>query len=196
MSLDAGFDYSPYLGGALSPVQCAALVGRGLTRPCIAIDSSDATLATYQNLVAAGVNPQSGSEAYRELALSNPLGIDAAVADSLQGFKRCAGSGIYIRTLWLTAEDTGAVSSVLEQSLQRAIDLLAGFRIGVYTGWWYEQEFPAVIAIARNAGIPIWWITSEGYNGVAAVPPGYAAIQYAGNVELDGANVDLDMWVV
>lgn len=189
MNLEAGFDYSPYLGGVLSPQQCAALVGRGLTRPCIAMDSSDDTLNTCLNLVAAGVPASNGLDSYRELALSNPLGIDAAVSDTLAGFKRLAAQSVYIRRLWLTAEDTGAASGVLAESLARATGLLAGFNIGIYSGNWYWGVY--LKDTAQFDGLPKWW---AGYDGIGAVPPGYEGWQYQGNVTVAGAVVDLDVF--
>lgn len=191
MSLEAGFDYSPYLGGVLSPAQCAALVDRGLTRPCIAMDSSDETFATCTNLVAAGCQASNGLDGYRELRLSDPLGIDAAVGDALAGFKRLAAQHVYIRRLWLTAEDTGAASGVLAQSLARATQLLAGFNIGLYSGDWYWGVY--LTDTAQFDNLPKWW---AGYDGIGAIRPGYDAWQYQGNVVIAGANVDLDVWSV
>lgn len=186
MDVEPGFDYSPYLGGALSPDAARTLAALGLGRACIAMDSSDATFQTAMTWSYLG-----WLDAYRELRLSDPASVAAAIPDTMQGFTRLAGQRVYARRLWLAVEDTAGDDAAMAQTLASALTQLAGFNLGGYSGDWYEQQFPLTVGVLRQASIPLWWAD---YDGVAAVAPGYAGKQYAGNVTLAGVQVDLNVW--
>lgn len=188
-----GIDFSPtYVGGVPDVAVFRALRSTyGLQRAIIACGNEAQFAIWADTALQAGWTV----EAYLELPNGVALpGRIAALADTLLGMQ--AGR------LWIAYEDTSEplpTQAAVEDAIAAGNAVGLPRDCGIYTALWY---WPARLSVNVSHVAPLW---TANYT---KSPPPYdtafdvnyggwvraAAVQYAGDVQLMGYNVDLNVW--